>query len=249
MGDAISVDLEMQFATGRLYAEGSLAEVMKEITGGSASAAVKYIKDAAQTLMFGSGTRTRTVNGKPIISRVTSLNDIANYVGFAFYAPDKIDGVKKFTAVLVKKVMFAPPSMAYRTKDTNLAFQTPKTTGEFLADDTDGKDLVEVAVCDTADDARAWINAVLNASAAAMPVANPAAGAVASGTEIALTSETSGASIYYTLDGSAPSAASTLYADLSKPTIAAPLTLKAIAVKAGMVNSEVLTAAYTVTGA
>jgi hypothetical protein len=80
----------------------------------------------------------------------------------------------------------------------------------------------------------------------ATPVASPGAGAVDSGTVISLSSETEGASIYYTLDDSDPTTTSTEYTESSKPSITSALTLKAIAVKTGMVNSGILSAAYTV---
>jgi membrane protein implicated in regulation of membrane protease activity/predicted small lipoprotein YifL len=82
----------------------------------------------------------------------------------------------------------------------------------------------------------------------ATPVADPAAGEVASGKEITLTTATAGADIFYTTDGTAPSASSAKYNGSTKPAITAAATLKAIAVKEGMTNSDVLTAAYTVSG-
>jgi hypothetical protein len=81
----------------------------------------------------------------------------------------------------------------------------------------------------------------------AMPVANPAAGAVQSGTRITLTCGTTGASIYYTTDGSTPTTASTLYS--SPIQITAATTIKAIATKSGMTDSSVMTAAYTISAA
>jgi uncharacterized repeat protein (TIGR02543 family) len=80
----------------------------------------------------------------------------------------------------------------------------------------------------------------------ATPTASPVAGAVASDTAITLASSTSGAAIYYTLDGSVPSASGTAYSDSAKPTITTAKTLKAIAVKDGMTNSDILTAEYTI---
>ena len=56
---------------------------------------------------------------------------------------------------------------------------------------------------------------------------------------------TVGAEIYYTTNGTTPTASSTQY---STPiAVDAAMTIKAIAIKAGMNNSAVLTAAYTVT--
>jgi len=85
------------------------------------------------------------------------------------------------------------------------------------------------------------------ATTVATPTASPVAGQVASGTEITLTSTTSGATIYYTTDSSEPTTSSTVYNSSSKPTITSALTLKAIAVYTNMNDSAVLTAAYTIT--
>jgi hypothetical protein len=89
-----------------------------------------------------------------------------------------------------------------------------------------------------------------NSTRVGVPTANPDAGAVASGTAITLSTATTGASIYYTIDGmTAPNASTgTLYIDDSKPTITVATTIKAIAVRRGMTDSEVLTAAYTISG-
>jgi len=79
------------------------------------------------------------------------------------------------------------------------------------------------------------------------PTATPASGQVADNTAITLATTTAGAEIHYTQDGSVPTATSTLYSDSAKPVITTgKLTLKAIAVKKGMNNSEVMTATYTI---
>ena len=51
VGDAMSAQLELKFAEGRLYAESKLAEYIKLATGGTISLAVKYIKRAAQAML------------------------------------------------------------------------------------------------------------------------------------------------------------------------------------------------------
>lgn len=79
----------------------------------------------------------------------------------------------------------------------------------------------------------------------ATPTFNPAASEVASGTEVTISTETQGATIYYTTDGSAPTTSSTQGTSV---TITEATTIKAIAVKEGMANSEVATAQYTITG-
>ena len=79
----------------------------------------------------------------------------------------------------------------------------------------------------------------------ATPVASPKGGSVAAGTTVTLSCATDGAKIYYTTDGSTPSASSTEYT--STPIdITAAATIKAIAVKEGMDPSEVMSESYTV---
>lgn len=79
----------------------------------------------------------------------------------------------------------------------------------------------------------------------AMVSANYSIGAVAYGTEIVLSTSTVGASIYYTLDGSIPTVASTLYTSPIKLT-SESTTISAIAVKSGMNNSNLAIFTYRI---
>ena len=165
MGDAMSVELNLTAAEGRLYAESRLAEYKKLITGGTASVGVKYITDAAQKLLFGMSENTRNVgtNASQKSLKATA-KDIAKYVGMGFYAPDAIDGTDKYTAVFVYKVLFGAPGYVYATKGDSITFQTPATTGEFLADDSEDKNIMEIAILASESDAVAWINKCFGAS-------------------------------------------------------------------------------------
>ena len=60
-GDAMTADVEMSFAEGKLFAEGGLAEYLRRATGGKISLGVKYILAAAQKIMFGKTEKTRMV--------------------------------------------------------------------------------------------------------------------------------------------------------------------------------------------
>ncbi len=165
VGDAMTANLEMRFAEGRLYAESTLAEYMRKATGGTISLGVKYIKTAAQKLMFGSVDKSRSITVSGTSKSVTGLalgaKSTGNYVGVAFYCPDMVDGVEKYTCVFAHKTLFGPPSMTMQTAGESIQFNTPVTSGEFLADDSINQDMLEVAICDTEDDAKAWVTAVL----------------------------------------------------------------------------------------
>ena len=95
---------------------------------------------------------------------------------------------------------------------------------------------------DSPDDAAARVLAA--ASTVSPPSFSPGAGTYTSTTSITLKSSTSGATIYYTLDGTAPTTKSTKY---SAPiALATSHTIKAIAVKSGSNNSSVSSAVYTI---
>jgi uncharacterized protein YjdB len=78
------------------------------------------------------------------------------------------------------------------------------------------------------------------------PKAFPNGGAVVSGTQITLKTTTKGAEIFYTVDGSIPTKNSTLYKEDEPITIDNPITLKAIAIKKGMDDSDILTVEFTI---
>lgn len=165
-GDAMSANLELRFAEGRLYAESVLAEYIKLATGGTISLATKYIPNDAQTLMYGTKESTRTVNeDKTVTGMKFTAKDVASYVGVSFYAPDMIDGESKYTCVFIARALFGPPSLVYQTRGESITFQTPTTSGEFLANHAETQDLIETGIADTEEDALAWCYAVFGATA------------------------------------------------------------------------------------
>lgn len=171
-GDAMTANLELRYAEGRLYAESALAEYLKKATGGTISLGVKYIPTAAQQLLFGSRSKQRSVTYTPEGESETTTSQITGlvigaktdgtYVSVAFYAPDMVDGVEKYTCVYIAKALFGPPSMSLQTAGENIQFNTPTTSGEFLADDSTTQDMLEVAIADDEQAAIAWVAAVLS---------------------------------------------------------------------------------------
>jgi hypothetical protein len=82
--------------------------------------------------------------------------------------------------------------------------------------------------------------------AAATPTFSPTAGTYASTQTVTITDATSGASIYYTTNGTTPTTASSTYS--SAITVSTTETLEAIATHSGYTNSAVGSAAYTING-
>ena len=85
---------------------------------------------------------------------------------------------------------------------------------------------------------------IINLPPAAMPVISPAGGTFTTVQTVTLSDSTAGSSIYYTVDGTTPTAASLLY---SAPlTVSNSESVKAIAVATGLANSAVASAAFTI---
>ena len=80
--------------------------------------------------------------------------------------------------------------------------------------------------------------------AVAAPTFNPIAGSYIQAQEVSLACATADATIYYTLDGTDPTPNSSVYTDAI--TISQTTTVKAMAAKAGMIDSEIATAEYTI---
>ena len=116
---------------------------------------------------------------------------------------------------------------------------TTEDTGRYIK--------VEARNSDTTYPVESSIVGPVDANQVAKPTANPAGGDVVPGQEITLIS--ANATIYYTLDGTTPTSSSSSYSDYSKPKITGSCTLKAIATRSGMVDSEVLSVSYTVVAA
>gem|GEM_PF-5394078 len=84
----------------------------------------------------------------------------------------------------------------------------------------------------------------INLPAAATPTFSPAGGTYAGTQSISIADATTGANIFYTTDGTVPTASSTLY---SGPiTVSKTQTISAIAVASGFSNSGVASAVYTI---
>jgi uncharacterized protein YjdB len=105
-----------------------------------------------------------------------------------------------------------------------------------------GKGTAIIAVTTQDGNFTASINVKVTATVA-QPKASPTGGSVGAGTKVTLKAATSGADIYYTLDESTPTTGSNKYTE--PIVINEPVTIKAIAVKAGMDDSTVMIESYS----
>ena len=134
----------------------------------------------------------------------------------------------------------------YTTDGTTPTTSSTKYTAAITVDET--KTIKAIAVKDGMTDS-AVASATYTISTTVeeqvkTPEFSPAAGSYDSAQSVTISTETTGATIYYTTDGTTPTTSSTKYT--AAITVDETKTIKAIAVKDGMTDSAVASATYTI---
>ena len=237
VGKLVAANLTVNNASGELYADDGLAEKVDMFASGSLELNTDDKTDEVHAAIHGASKDTES-------SEVTDADgDTAPRGGLTYYKVLIRNGVRIYKGVFHPLVSAILGNDSAATKGSSITFGTSTTTFNVFRCNSGAWRITKEFSSE--DDVIAWCDEKLNSAAkVAAPVAYPAAGAVASGTEVALMCATAGATIYYTLDGTTPTTSSTEYTGAIELTAAK--TIKAIAVKTGLVNSDVMTAAYTI---
>jgi hypothetical protein len=99
-----------------------------------------------------------------------------------------------------------------------------------------------------ANSAEATGTYTINLPVAATPTFSPAPGIYTAAQSVSLSDTTTGAAIYYTTNGSMPTASSTLFNPATPIAVSATTTINAIAIAAGYTNSAEATGTFTLNG-
>jgi uncharacterized repeat protein (TIGR03803 family) len=137
----------------------------------------------------------------------------------------------------------AGATIYYTTNGTTPTASSTKYTGAISVSATETIEAIAVAN-GFSNSAVASATYTINLPAAATPIFSPAVGIYTSAQSVTLTDSTAGAAIYYTTNGTTPSASSTLYT--GPITVSATETIEAIAIASGFSNSAVATGTYTI---
>lgn len=232
-------------AEGLLESDDGIEENEKMVVGYDVTINASQLTDPIRAALLG---HTMDDGG----GMLTNANDLGPMGALAWEELLSGGGTPKYKHVVLYKGRFQEfPETANTVVQSGKTYQTHNLVGQFFKRDFDGN--LKYTIRDDTPNANAtkiaaWFTTPQEpgdtlAETAAVPVADPVAGAVVAGTSVALSTTTPDAVIRYTLDGTTPGASSTLYD--GPIDINAALTIKAVAFKAGMNPSPVLTAAYT----
>jgi len=233
---AIQADIAITSNDVKLYADDAVAETDKSFQSGTITLGIDDLSDTIQADLLGHSVSSGEITA--------GRNDVAPYVGVGFYGVKRVSGADKFRAVWLRKVQFAEPADANETRGETTVFSTPVLEGTIMLDDTGN--WKDEKTFDTAAEAIVYLQAKSGVKAqCTKPVADLASGTY-SGTQSVELTAGAGETIYYTTNGTTPSATNgTEYT--TAISITDTCALRAIAIKALMNNSEIANYEYIIT--
>lgn len=248
---AIEVKATVNQNDAKIYSDNRLKYKNASFKDGKLDLTIDYSDKAILAPLMGkSSSAVSFSNGGSTVTSTkytSKITDIAQAVGFAYIVDDfdVINKVPKYVVKFFPKVEFASETQDAKTAEGTIAYTYTVLTGEIYALE-DGTYMEETTFT-TVSDAVAYINTLFLATC------EPVVISLASGTYTALQAQdvtmataTAGATIYYTLNGTTPSATngSTYSAAVD---IVASAGLKAIAIKSGLANSAITMREYIIT--
>lgn len=237
-GKAISTSITPNYNETSLYADNQQTENVTEFKNANVSLGVDRMPVQASSVVFG-----HSVNEEGGVTSKTG--DAANYVGYGFVTAEMLDGVQKYQACLVRKVKFKEGEESYDTKGDSIVFKTPTLSGTAMGTSrTDWRKKSPYFF--TEDEADEWLQLQLDVKERCRnPVMSVPGDTYTEAQTVALVTETKGAKIMYTTNGTTPGALNGT--EYSEPiSITEDTGLKAVAVKEGAVPSDVVTEEYLI---
>lgn len=239
IGAAIQADITIELNNTKLYGDDKVIEQDRSFKSGKITLGIDDLSDTVQQEFLG-----HTINSGEITANVS---DDYPYVGVGFYGKKMVGGVKKYRAIWFPKVQFSEPADSNKTKGESTEFATPSIEGEIFENEIG--DWKNEKTFDTEAEAITYLQTKSGLAQKSAPVTS----SVASGTytdaqDVVLSTTEATGTIYYTTDGTIPSATNgTEYSaeiELAKPSNTC---IKAVCVTAGKVNSDILELYITVT--
>jgi len=236
IGKAIQADIAIQVNEVYLYGDDAIAESDKSFQSGKITLGVDDLSDDIQVEFLG---HTVAASGE-ITAKGTDNNP---YVGLGFYGIKKVNNIQKFRAIWLLKVQFAEPNDTNGTKGQNVAFATSTLEGTIMLDDNG--DWKKEQTFATEALAKAYIDDKAGITTkCTTPTASVVPGTYPTTQSVTLAAG-AGEAIYYTVNGTTPSATNgTLYSAVIS--VAASKAIKAIAIKNGSSNSNIATYEYII---
>ncbi len=160
LGKAISSNTTIETYEAPLYGDDAIAEMESGFKSGTVNLNTTHLSLEDQSFLLGHLMKDIEIAATTVKEMTANADDEAPFVGYGFYGAIKVDNVRKYRAVWMRKVKFSEPNDENETQGENIAWKTPTING-VVAKEDDGEWKDEVIV-ETESLAKTWLNGKAN---------------------------------------------------------------------------------------
>ena len=163
MAKAIEFSAKLESSdSNNLYADDGIAESDTSFGGGEMTITTDDLTQEVSQVILGIKTQKVTVNSKEVDELVYDDDMAAPYLGFGVIIPKKINGLRKWRAVVLLRIQFAVPEESAKTKEDKIEWITPQLTATVTRSEAEKSPWKREAILESLADAQAYIKQVLN---------------------------------------------------------------------------------------
>ena len=247
LAKAISANVSIETNDVKLYADDGIVERDKSFAGGEIEMGIDDLPDKAKVDLL-DYTEGAVVDIETGAKELSTAGAEPPFVGFGFYGKCK-KWTNYWRAIWLIKTQFAEPNEEFKTQGESVEFSTPTIKAAIMSASWDTTYWKEQGTFSTEAKAKAWLDGKAGIVAkAANVVSSVSSGTYADAQSVVLTTTEAAGTIYYTTDGTIPSATNgTEYSTAIACADPSNTCIKAVCVAAGKANSDILELYITVT--
>ena len=167
MGKATQADIEIETTEdNNLYADNAIAETDRSFAGGTLTLSTDDLSQEVSKAILGLTEQALSditgVTDEEVQELIYADTQQTPYLGVGFIIKKKVNGVYKWRAVVLTKVMFAVPSDSATTQGETIEWQVPELSATIMRDDSATHVWKREATFTTEAQAEAYIKDRLN---------------------------------------------------------------------------------------
>ena len=141
MGKATQADIEIETTEdNNLYADNAIAETDRSFAGGTLTLSTDDLSQKVSKAILGLTEQALSditgVTDEEVQELIYDDTQQTPYLGVGFIIKKKVNGVYKWRAVVLTKVMFAVPSDSATTQGETIEWQVPELSATIMRDDS-----------------------------------------------------------------------------------------------------------------
>lgn len=172
---ATSASVEIESSEdNNLYADNAVAETDRQFTGGTITLGTDDLSQSVSAAILGLRQQALpTIEGitdTGLTETIYDDNQVTPYLGIGFIRKKIRNGVSRWQAIVLTKIMFSVPSDSADTQGETIEWQTPEISGSIMKDDSATHMWKRTCTFSTEAQADAYVDYILNIPGAATGV-------------------------------------------------------------------------------